>query len=145
MERILDQLTKKTLSVIIAVIFVAGCAGRAANPVSVNQYGDASRSCKAIESELSFIDSEVSRLIPATEKTGKNVALGVAGAFFLVPWFFMDFSQAEQTEINALRQRHNHLIILAGEKNCEMQRAQVQEVVKKSPEPAGKDFNQSNF
>ncbi|SFO38713.1 hypothetical protein SAMN05216332_11319 [Nitrosospira briensis] len=144
-ERILKQLTRKTVSVIIAVIFIAGCAGRAANPVAVNQYGDTSRSCKAIESELSFIDSEVSRLIPATEKTGKNVALGVAGAFFLVPWFFMDFSQAEQTEINALRQRHNHLIILAGEKNCEMQRTQVQEVVKKSPEPTSKDLNQSNF
>lgn len=98
----------------------------------------------AIESELSFVDAEVNRLIPATEKTGKNVALGVTGAFFLVPWFFMDFSQAEQTEIDALRQRHDHLIILAGEKNCEMQKTQAQEVVKKSAEPT-KDLNRSNF
>ena len=56
-------------------------------------------------------------LIPASDKTAKNVALGIAGCFLLVPWFFMDFSQAEQTEINALRQRHNHLVILAGEKD----------------------------
>jgi hypothetical protein len=60
-------------------------AGRAANPVAVNQYGDTVKSCKAIESELSFIDAEVTRLIPASEKTGKNVALGVAGWFLIVP------------------------------------------------------------
>jgi|tagenome__1003787_1003787.scaffolds.fasta_scaffold20541868_1 hypothetical protein len=141
---ILNRLTTKIVSTIIAAAFITGCAGRAPNPVAVNQYGDASKSCKAIESELSFIDAEVSRLIPATEKTGKNVALGVAGAFFLVPWFFMDFSQAEQMEINALRQRHNHLVILAGEKNCETQRTAVQDFVKKSSEP-NKDLNQSNF
>ena len=39
-----------------------GCAGRTPNPVAVNQYGDANRSCKAIEGELSFIDAEASRL-----------------------------------------------------------------------------------
>lgn len=144
-ERILNQLTKKTVSIIITVAFITGCAGRAANPVTVNQYGDNGKSCKAIESEIRFIDSEVARLVPATEKTGKNVALGVAGAFFLVPWFFMDFSQAEQMEINALRQRYNHLSILAGEKNCELQQSQSQEVVKKEPEPIKRDFNPSNF
>jgi hypothetical protein len=141
----LNQSIRKTVSLIIAVVFVTGCAGRAANPVAVNQYGDTVKSCKAIESELSFIDAEVTRLIPASEKTGKNVALGVAGWFLIVPWFFMDFSQAEQQEINALRHRHNHLVILAGEKNCEMQRAVPQEVVKKSPEPTAKDLTQSNF
>lgn len=127
------------------VVFISGCAGRAANPVTVNQYGDNGKSCKAIETEIRFIDSEVTRLVPATEKTGKNVALGIAGAFFLVPWFFMDFSQAEQMEINALRQRYNHLSILAGEKNCELQQSVPQEVVKKDPEPVKKDLNQSNF
>lgn len=141
----LASTNKKTVSIIITVAFITGCAGRAANPVTVNQYGDNGKSCKAIESEIRFIDSEVARLVPATEKTGKNVALGVADAFFLVPWFFMDFSQAEQMEINALRQRYNHLSILAGEKNCELQQSQSQEVVKKEPEPIKRDFNPNNF
>ncbi len=35
-------------------------------------------------------------------KPVKMLPWGVAGAFFLVPWFFMDFSQAEQIEINVL-------------------------------------------
>ena len=143
-ERILNQLIKKTVSLAITVAFIAGCAGRAANPVMVNQYGDTGKSCKAIATEISFIDAEISRLIPETEKTGKNVALGVTGFFLLVPLFFMDFSHAEQMEVNALRQRYNHLVILGGEKNCELEKTQVPEIVKKSTEPT-KDLNQSNF
>ena len=82
-ECILNQLAKKTVSIIITVALITGCAGRTPNPVPVNQYGDANRSCKAIEGELSFIDAEVSRLLPASDKTAKNVALGIAGRFLL--------------------------------------------------------------
>lgn len=109
----------------IGVIMLAGCAGRAANPVMVHQYGDERKSCKALEREIQFIESEIQRLIPQTEKTGKNVALGVAGAFFIVPWFFMDLSKAEQVEVDAYRQRYNHLVILAEEKNCGWEREQI--------------------
>lgn len=98
---------------------IGGSAGRAANPVMVHQYGDEAKSCKALISEMQFAQEEINRLIPKTNKTGKNVALGVAGWFLLVPWFFMDLSQAEQEEINALRQRYNHLAVVAGEKNCD--------------------------
>lgn len=58
------------------------------------------------------------RLLPKTDKTGQNVALGVAGAFLLVPWFFMDFKEAEQTEYEAYRQRYNNLAMIAMDKNC---------------------------
>jgi len=67
---------------------------------------------------MSQIQQEITRLLPDTEKTGKNVLLGIAGAFILVPWFFMDFTQAEQMEINALRQRHNQLGLIALDKGC---------------------------
>jgi hypothetical protein len=100
-----------------------------------NQYGDAGKSCNAIATEISFIESEISRLIPSTEKTGKNVALGVAGWFLIVPWFFMDLTQSEQIEINALRQRYNNLVILGGEKNCGLEKKQVPEIAKTSAEP----------
>ncbi|WP_153301613.1 hypothetical protein [Endozoicomonas arenosclerae] len=95
-----------------------GCAGRDAHPIAVRQYGDINRSCAALEGEMMFIEGEISRLMPKTDKTGKNVALGVAGVFFLVPWFFMDLSQAEQIEIDAYRQRYNYLLGLAQDKNC---------------------------
>ena len=103
--------------VMIATILV-GCAGRAANPVMIQQYGDDKKTCQALEREMTFIQGEIQRLIPQTEKTGKNVALGVTGFFFLVPLFFMDLSKAEQIEVDAYRQRYNHLLIIAGDKQC---------------------------
>lgn len=112
----------KLMAFLLIIVFSIGCAGRAANPIMTHQYGDDKRSCKALEMELSQIEQEIQRLVPKTEKTGKNIALGVAGAFFLVPWFFMDLSKAEQIEVNAYRQRYNHLVILAVEKNCGMEK-----------------------
>lgn len=109
---------RKIFIMFLAFILVVGCAGRTAAPVNVYQYGDEKKSCKALQSELAFTESEIQRLLPQTEKTGKNVALGIAGAFLLVPWFFMDMSKAEQIEINALRQRYNHLVIISNEKDC---------------------------
>jgi hypothetical protein len=111
-------LFKQTIALISVVVMVSACGGRAANPVMVSQYGDNKKSCQALEMEMMNTQGEITRLIPDTEKTGKNVALGVAGAFLLVPWFFMDLSQAEQIEVNALRQRYNNLSVIATDKNC---------------------------
>ncbi len=91
----------------------------------VHQYGDERKSCKALEREISYIHDEINILMPQTEKTGKNVALGITGAIFIVPLFFMDLSQAEQMEVNAYRQRYNHLVILAEDKNCGWEREQL--------------------
>ncbi|MEI8363329.1 MAG: hypothetical protein WCG35_08945 [Betaproteobacteria bacterium] len=118
-------MNNKKLIVSLLIIAMAGCAGRAANPVMVQQYGDQNKSCEAIEKELTFIESEVGRLAPKTEKTGKNVGLGVAGALLIVPWFFMDFSESEQVEIDAFRRRYNHLIILAEDKKCGLAKEQI--------------------
>ncbi|MET4694314.1 hypothetical protein [Endozoicomonas lisbonensis] len=119
----------KTIIFGLCILFVSatlsGCAGRTAHPVTIRQYGDENRSCAALESELRFIELEISRLVPKTDKTGKNVALGVAGAFFLVPWFFMDLSQAEQIEIDAFRQRYNYLAGLTVDKRCDKPRQQI--------------------
>jgi hypothetical protein len=103
---------------ISALLLSAACAGRTPNPVSEYQYGDEKKSCERLRAEISDINSEIATLIPETKKTGKNVALGVAGAFLIVPLFFMDFSQAEQVEVNALRRRHNNLVAISAEKNC---------------------------
>lgn len=104
--------------VLVAAVLSAACGGRVANPVVVEQYDDSRKGCKALQTEMAGIRQEVSRLLPQTDKTGKNVALGVAGAFLLVPWFFMDMSHAEQEEINAYRQRYNHLSAIAADKGC---------------------------
>ena len=110
---------KSWISLFVCFAFVlAGCAGRAANPVMVSQYGDQRKSCEAIQIEMSQNQQEISRMLPETEKTGKNTFLGVAGLFLIVPWFFMDFSESEQIEVNAYRQRYNHLALVAMDKKC---------------------------
>lgn len=53
-----------------ALTIAAGCGGRAANPVMVHQYGDEQKSCQALEQEMAFIESEIQRLVPKTDKTG---------------------------------------------------------------------------
>lgn len=117
------KINKKSLqswiSLFVCFTFLlAGCGGRAANPVMVSQYGDQRKSCEALQVEMSQNQQEISRMLPETEKTGANAALGVAGLFLLVPWFFMDFSESEQIEVNAFRQRYNHLALVAMDKNC---------------------------
>ena len=110
----------KTVTALCALSVLAACGGRTPNPVMTTQYGDQSKSCKALKFEMINIQGEIQRLLPKTEKTGKNVALGVAGWFLLVPWFFMDFKNAEATEYEAYRQRYNHLSTLAVSKNCQV-------------------------
>lgn len=108
---------------IVACIYISslltGCAGRAANPVAINQLGDERKSCQAIKSELRTIENKVQRLIPESNKTGRNVALGIAGLIVWPAWLFMDLSTAEKEEINAYRSRHDHLVTIAEAKQCE--------------------------
>ncbi len=135
------------MRVIIIIAFfvvsiVSGCGGRAANPVLVHQYGDDQKSCDALKSELAFIENEIQRLIPKTEKTGKNVGLGAAGFFLIIPWFFMDLSKAEQIEVNAYRQRYNHLVILANEQKCGLEKEEIpdfEEAARKKKEESGEE------
>lgn len=70
---------------------------------------------------MANVQGEMNRLLPKSDKTGKNVALGVAGWFLLVPWFFMDFKNAEQTEYEAYRQRYNNLASIALSKGCDVE------------------------
>ena len=122
---------------IVITTLVIGCAGRAANPVMIQQYGDDKKTCQALEREMAFIQGEIQRLIPQTEKTGKNVALGVTGFFLIVPLFFMDLSKAEQIEVDAYRQRYNHLLIIAGDRQCGIDAQPIQEFGKPSSPDAG--------
>lgn len=109
---------KKIVALLLLPVFLAACAGRPANPVMVDQVGDAKKSCAAIQTEMKTIESEIARLMPQTDKKGKNIGLGVAGAFLLVPLFFMDLTESEKIEVEAYRQRYNRLKIIATEKQC---------------------------
>ena len=109
---------------------IIGCAGRPANPVMVDQIGDNRKSCQSIETEMRFVETELKRLIPETDKTGKNVGLGIAGAIFVVPLFFMDLGESEKIEVNAYRQRYNRLNLIGTDKNCLFTQVTQEEVKK---------------
>jgi len=98
---------------------LAGCGGRAANPVKSVQVGDSSLSCEALRTEMSTVESQVGALIPESKKTGKNVALATAGLFLIVPFFFMDGGAAEDAEIKAYRERYGELQKTYVQKGCE--------------------------
>jgi len=129
----MDNRLRKLGAFTLSAIMLLGCAGREAHPVSTYQYGDEKKSCKALEMELTFTEEKIQRLIPETEKTGKNVGLGVAGVFLIVPWFFMDFTKSEKIEAEALRDRYNQLLVIAEDKNCGFNRQPIPEF-KKSAE-----------
>lgn len=109
---------KKTLAFMLIGLTLTGCAGRSAHPVTVRQTGDEGKSCQTLQSELVQIENNIQRLIPETDKSGKNIALGVTGLIVWPAWLFMDLSSAEKEEVNAFRARHDHLITIANSKQC---------------------------
>lgn len=117
-------------AIALPLLLFIGCAGRAANPVMVYQYGDEQRSCDALERELELIETELLDLLPQTEKADKNTKLGVTGIFLLVPFLFMDISKSEQVEANALIKRYNHLLGISEEKTCGLEQQAIPEFQK---------------
>lgn len=112
---------KKILAAtLIASVSLLGCAGRAANPVLQDQVGDNQKSCETLQTEMAGIQSQIQKLVPESDKTSKNVGLGIGGLFLLgIPWFFMDLTDAEKAEINAYNMRYNKLMTIATQKKCQ--------------------------
>ncbi len=105
---------------LVVSIFLAGCAGREANPIPVYLPGDENRSCGGLKAEIAQLQVDMARMLPKTDKGLTNALWATAGVFFIVPFFFMDFKDAERIEFDAMRKRHNRLLVYAAEKNCDM-------------------------
>ncbi len=88
-------------------------------PIQVYRPGDEKMRCEEIHAEQALIDLDI-----AAKKTKRgntmatNIVLGITGFFVIFPWFFMDFKDAEGTEIEALEQRQDRLGLLAVEQGC---------------------------
>lgn len=132
---------RKHLSVwsICLALVVAGCGGKSPNPVASYLPGDEKRSCGGLKSEIAMNEAEIAKLVPGEDATGKNVALGVAGAFLIVPWFFMDFKEGEATELQALRRRNQWLREVASTKDCSISASQYVFVEKPCAEASDSD------
>ena len=106
--------------IVIVLFFVQGCAGRAAHPVQVAQSGDNKKTCKSLRKEIKKIRQKVKKMIPAVKRADKKrTLLMLSGGLLIVPWFFLDLSDADKIETNARRARHNYLIDIAKKSNCQ--------------------------
>jgi hypothetical protein len=106
--------------IVIVLFFVQGCAGRAAHPVQVAQSGDNKKTCESLRKETKIIRQKVKKMIPAVKKADKKrTLLMLSGGLLIVPWFFLDLSDADKIETNAKRARHNYLIDIAKKSNCQ--------------------------
>ena len=106
--------------VIVSSFILPSCASKTPRNVMIQQYGDDSKSCKALELELNQTQQEMSRILGEQNSTsGTNAALAVAGAFLFWPaLFFMDLSDSEEQEYDSYRLRYNHLLVIATDKEC---------------------------
>jgi len=112
---------KEVISSLLAfAVLFAGCAGRTANPIPAYLPGDDTRSCEALKAEIAQLQADMNRLLPKTSKGVTNALWATAGVFLIVPFFFMDLKGAEKIEFEAMRTRHNRLLIIAADRGCDM-------------------------
>ena len=101
-------------------VLFAGCAGREANPIPAYLPGDNERSCEVLVAEIAQLQADMQRLLPKTNKGVSNTLWATAGVFLIVPFFFMDLKDAEKIEFEAMRTRHNRLLLICADKSCNM-------------------------
>ena len=108
------------LLLIVMVLFLTqSCAGRAAHPVQVAQPGDNKKTCKSLRKETSQIRRNVQRMMPAIKKADKKrTLLMLSGGLLIIPWFFLDLTDADKIEANAQRARYNYLVDRGVKRNC---------------------------
>ncbi|MBP4051506.1 hypothetical protein [Chromobacterium violaceum] len=110
---------KKITAVFAMVTILAGCAHQTANPIQLAQIGDETKSCRTIQNEMQDMQNQMlEKQGDGNAQVGKNVALGVAGAFLIVPWFFMDLGNAATVEQKAVQARYKRLQSMAEDKHC---------------------------
>ena len=105
--------------IVVVIFFVQGCAGRAARPIKVTQSGDVKKTCNEIRHETKKFRRDLKKMIPAIKSADKKRTLLIlSGGLLIVPWFFLDLTDADKIEANAQRARHNYLLDVAKKQNC---------------------------
>jgi hypothetical protein len=109
----------KNLLLIICLLEM-GCAGRNPKPVTIYQDGDAEKACKQLELEMTGLRHDADKLFPHTDKTLGNALWGTAGVLLIIPYCGMDLKNAEKVEYEAIAKRHNYLLNIALNNNCQV-------------------------
>lgn len=131
------------LFLLTVTMLFTGCAGRKPNPVQQYQYGDNQKSCEHLKCEISDLESQITCKVGECEDTtGKNVALGVTGAIIFWPaLFFLDLSDADEIELDALRNRYNALVRVCADKKCGYDYQEIAQVKPEASAQSTSDFD----
>jgi len=106
------------LFLVVAMVALGACAGRAPQPVAAVQAQDAYSDCAMINAEIEGNNIRVQKLAEESNmKVVQNVAAGVVGIVVWPVLFAMDAQGAANTEIAALQARQQYLASLA-EQRC---------------------------
>ena len=110
---------KRICAGVAFMFFVSGCAGSAPMPVARYTTADEKRNCASLQAEIKANKKEIAKkTTERTNKMNKNLTLGAAGVFLVVPWFFMDLKGKEAVETEALERRNAALRRIAFVKGC---------------------------
>jgi hypothetical protein len=101
-------------------VLLAGCAGRAAAPVSVSQADDPDKSCNDLLHEVNYNQYRMARLVRESNHVkANNVDVAAGDAFFFPPVLAAyDKGKAQSIELKALQDRNANLTKLAVDKGC---------------------------
>jgi len=103
----------------ILSIFLIGCGGRTAHPITSHQAGDENKTCDVLRDEIDYLKVQhEDKKKEHQVKEAVDIALLIGGILILVPFFFMDLKNAEKVEYEAINHRIEHLRSLAREMNC---------------------------
>jgi len=102
---------------LICYIFYLGCSGRTPNPVLSYMPGDDALSCEQLKIEMAKAKREIA-LKPAKIKEREARNLWLSLCWPIGSPFEKDILEAEETEIQALNNRYNSLLMIAYEKRC---------------------------
>ena len=120
-----------SLAALSLVVLTAAYASRAPAPMAVMQNVDDTMSCEAIQAEVNANTKRIGELgSEQGAKVAQNVAAGVAGSFFILPLFLMDFQNAAGKEEAALKSRNDYLATLARQRCAPQPTAQPARAVR---------------
>jgi len=104
---------------LLAAAAVAGCAGRAPQPIATVNAEDRLLDCPTIIAEMQSHNYRLEQLSSEQGwKAAQNVAAGVAGLVVWPLWFGMDFQGSAGIEAAAIQDRQRFLVSLAEQRHC---------------------------
>lgn len=112
-------MAKISLYVMLLLLFwLYGCGGRDPKPIAIYEPGDLQLSCDELDKNMKQVRMAAMKYFPRTDKGFTNGLWATGGAFFIVPYFFVDLKDAEKVEFEACRQRYNYLRTIVIDKGC---------------------------